>query len=103
MMTAPAGKLNRVRHRVLDRGTQGSAGTLSAQHKPVTPSWPISAACRLGESARQQVVECDSALKLVQPPGSPSGTIDLLMPTPMPNRTQSLRGCSSYESWHAEY
>ena len=58
---------------------------------------------QLGDSARQRVVECDSALRgIMQPPGSPSGSIDLLMPTPMPNRTQSLRGCSSYESWHAE-
>ena len=98
-MTAPAGKLNRM----LDRGTEGRAGTPSAQHKPVMPSWLMSAPCKLGESARQQAVQCDSALsgmiQLAELPGSPFGVQALLMA--VPNRTQSLQACSSCESWHA--
>ena len=84
-LTAPAGKLIRVPYRVLDRGTQDRAGTLSARYKPVTPSWLMSAACRLGVSAHLRVTECDSALRgMMQPPRSPSGAQALLMPMPMP-------------------
>ena len=107
MMTAPAGKLNRVRHRVLDRGTQGSAGTLSAQHKPVTPSWLMSAACRLGGSVHQWAVECGSALRgmmqlqLAEVPGEPqwsSNPADANTSAKLDTGPARLR----YESWHAE-